>query len=148
MAGIPSLPLTGKNLTLTIFVNQQPLQQTDNAESVQITEQVVQYRDKLLGRTRDRTDEQTTGYDCKIVLQYATTAIISALLAQKAAREANQPIQELSIGMVLAARDSTFHGIILQRCTSKQDLNFSGKDDRVKHTLDIQAEDLKLQATL
>jgi len=148
MSGIPALPLTGAKVALTIYLAGNALQQTDNAESVQVTEQVVQYRDKLLNRFRDRTDEQTIGYDAKIVLQYAGAQIVSALLAQKAARQANQAVPELSVGLVLANRDGTFHGYILQRGTSKMDINISGKDDRVKHTLDLQFEDLAFQATL
>lgn len=138
----PSLPLTGRNVAVTIFINGTPSQQTDLAKSVTVTEQVVQYRDKLLGRDRDRTDEQTIGFDAKIDLDYAGSKLVASLLAQKEARRQNQPVQVISLGLTMQNRDGTADAYVLQSCTSKIEINFRGKDDRGMITLNLQAEDL------
>lgn len=140
----PKLPVTGRNVALFIFINGSPTQMTDLAKSVTITEQVVRYRDKYLGRDRDRTDEQTIGYDARIELDYAGSQLISALLAQKAARQALQPVPVISIGLTVNNRDASADGYVLQNCTTQIDIKMPGKDERGVISLDIQAEDLKL----
>lgn len=140
----PKLPVTGRNVTLFIFINGTPTQQTDLAKSINITEQVVRYRDKYLGRDRDRTDEQTIGYDAQIELDYAGSQLVSALLAQKAARQALQPVPVISIGLTVNNRDASADGYVLQSCTTQIAIKMPGKDDRGTISLDIQAEDLKL----
>lgn len=140
----PRLPLTGRNVTLFIFINGKPTQATDLARSVNITEQVVRYRDKYLGRDRDRPDEQTIGYDAQIELDYAGAQLVSALLAQKAARQALLPVPVISIGLTCNNRDGSADSYVLQNCTTQMSLKMSGKDDRGTISLDIQAEDLKL----
>lgn len=144
----PKLPLTGRNITLFVFINGSPTQATDLAKNITITEQVVQYRDKYLGRDRDRPDEQTIGYDAQIDLDYAGSQLISALLAQKAARQALQPVPVISIGLTLNNRDGSADGMVLQNCTTKITIKMPGKDDRGMITLEIQAEDLKLTASI
>lgn len=138
----PQLPLAGRNVALTIFINGSPAQQTDLALSFTIDEVVTQFRDKYLGRLRDRTDEQTTGWDCKISLQYASSKLIVALLNQKYAREQLQPVPTISIGFTMQNRDGPSDGYVLSNCTSKISLDFKGKEDRGMVNLSIQAEDL------
>ncbi len=140
----PKLPLTGRNITLFVFINGSPTQATDLAKSVTITEQVVRYRDKYLGRDRDRPDEQTIGYDAQIELDYAGAQLISALLAQKAARQALLPVPVISIGLTMSNRDGSADSYVLQNCTTQISIKMPGKDDRGTTSLDIQAEDLKL----
>lgn len=140
----PKLPVTGRNVTLFIFINGTPTQATDLAKSISITEQVVRYRDKYLGRDRDRPDEQTIGYDAQIDLDYAGTQLISALLAQKAARQALLPVPVISIGLTISNRDGSADSYVLQNCTTQIAIKMPGKDDRGSISLDIQAEDLKL----
>lgn len=140
----PKLPVTGRNVTLFIFINGTPTQATDLAKSITITEQVVRYRDKYLGRDRDRPDEQTIGYDAQIDLDYAGSQLISALLAQKAARQALLPVPVISIGLTVNNRDASADGFVLQNCTTQIAIKMPGKDDRGSISLDIQAEDLKL----
>lgn len=144
----PRLPLTGRNVTLFIFINGTPTQATDLAKSISITEMVQQYRDKYLGRDRDRTDEQTYGYDASIELDYAGSQLISALLAQKAARQALQPVPVISIGLTMNNRDGSADGYVLQSCTTKISIKMPGKEDRGSISLDIQAEDLKLSVAI
>lgn len=143
----PRLPLTGRNVVVTVFIGGLPAQQTDLANSFTITEQVVQYRDKYLGRDRDRTDEQTTGYDCRLDVQYAGSQLVSAILAQKAARQFLQPIPVISLGFTMQNRDGTADAYVLQNCTTKMEIDFKGKDERGMINLQIQAEDL-VQRTL
>lgn len=140
----PKLPVTGRNVALFIFINGTPTQATDLAKSITITEQVVRYRDKYLGRDRDRTDEQTIGYDAQIELDYAGSQLISALMAQKAARQALQPVPVISIGLTVSNRDASADSYVLQSCTTQMVIKMPGKDDRGTISLDIQAEDLKL----
>lgn len=140
----PKLPVTGRNVTLFIFINGTPTQATDLAKSITITEQVVRYRDKYLGRDRDRPDEQTIGYDAQIDLDYAGSQLISALLAQKAARQALLPVPVISIGLTVNNRDASADGYVLQNCTTQMVIKMPGKDDRGTISLDIQAEDMKL----
>lgn len=144
----PKLPLTGRNVTLFIFINGAPTQATDLAKSITITEQVQRYRDKYLGRDRDRPDEQTTGYDAAIELDYAGSQLISALLAQKAARQALLPVPIISIGLTCNNRDGSADGYVVQNCTTQIAIKFPGKEDRGSISLDIQAEDLKLSAAI
>src|SRR5688572_27063937 len=124
----PDLPLTGRNVALNLFINGAPTQMTDLATSFSISEVNVQYRDKYLNRNRDRVDEQTIGYDAKIDLHYAGSKLIQALLAQKAAREANQAIPTISIGFTMKNRNGTTDAYVLQTCTTKFEINFKGKD--------------------
>lgn len=140
----PKLPVTGRNVTLFIFINGTPTQMTDLAKSITITEQVVRYRDKYLGRDRDRTDEQTIGYDARIELDYAGSNLISAILAQKAARQALLPVPVISIGLTVNNRDASADSYVLQNCTTQLDIKMPGKDERGAISIDIQAEDLKL----
>lgn len=139
----PKLALHGSNVTLTIFIGGKPQVRTDLAKKITVTEQVQQYRDKYLGRVRDRTDEQTTGYDLKIELDYAGSQLYAALLAQKAAREALQTFGDISIGLIFENRDGTTDGYLAQKCTTKNEINIGGKDDAVGHTIDVYAEDFK-----
>lgn len=139
----PKLPLTGRNIQLYIYIGTGPVQSTDLATTMSIDEAIVQYRDKYLGRDRDRPDEQTIGYDSKLELHYAGSALIAAFLAQKAARQNLQPVQNVSIGFIMQNRDGTADSWILMNCTTKLGWKFSGKDDRGLISLDVQAEDLK-----
>lgn len=142
----PKLPVTGRNVALYIFINGTPAQATDLAKSITITEQVVRYRDKYFNRDRDRTDEQTIGYDAQIDLDYAGSQLISALLAQKAARQALQPVPVISIGLTISNRDASADSYVLQACTTQITIKMPGKDDRGMISLDVQAEDMKLSA--
>jgi len=148
IASNPKLPVTGRNVVLTIFVGGTPLTQTDVAQSISITEVVQQYRDKYLGRDRDRPDEQTTGYDATISLHYTGSQLVQALFAQKTARQTLQPVPLVSIGLTVANRDGTYDGYLLQNCTAKIAIDFRGKEDRGMINLSLQAEDLRLTQSL
>jgi hypothetical protein len=141
----PKLPLTGRNVTVTLFLNGRPLPQTDVARSVEIDEVATMFRDKYLGRDRDRTDKNVDGYDVKLELDYTDASLITALLQQQAARDANGAIPSLSLGMTLLNRDGTADGYIVQNCTSKFNFNFKGKDERGMVRLELQGEDIKTQ---
>ncbi len=142
IASNPRLPLAGRNVVVVVFINGIPAQQTDLCQSFTITEVVTQFRDKYLGRDRDRTDEQTTGYDCKMSLHYAGSQLYSALRAAKDARQFLQPVPVISLGFTMQNRDGTADSYVLQNVTSKVTIDFKGKDDRGMITLDLQGEDL------
>lgn len=139
---VPALPLHGKDVALTIFVGGKPMDDSDNVQSVTITEVNTQHVDKLLGRANDRLDETPGHFELAISGMYASAAIYAALQAQKAARAANQtPIQQVSVGMVWTNRDGSQSAYIASTCTTNQTLKVGGKDDPVMHDLKVMAED-------
>ena len=140
---LPKLVLTGENATVTIFVGGAPVPNAAAlTKSYEVNEVATQYRDKYLGRTRDRTDKKTTGFDAKLEVDYADGVLFAQLLSIQTARESNAVlIPDLTIGLALALRDGTAQGYALTQCTSKVGVAVKGKDDRITYSLDIQAED-------
>lgn len=141
----PKLPLTGKDIAVTVFVGGVPQQQTDLCKSVSVDEVVTQFRDDYLNRDAQRTDEQTDGVDVKLSLDYASSTLVTALIAAKEARRLRQPVKEISIGLVLQDRDGNYHGYLIQKCSSKYAFSFSGRKERGVQTIDLQAETCKPQ---
>lgn len=139
----PKLPLTGRNITVTVFLDGKPQPQTDVCKSIEVDEVAQMFRDKYLGRDRDRTDKTVSGYDVKLELDYTDATLIKALLNQQTLRDANLPVPNLSIGMILSNRDGTADGYIVQNCVSKFNFSFKGKDERGMVRLELQGEDLK-----
>jgi hypothetical protein len=138
--GIPDLALHGKDVTLTIFVGKTPLADTDNCQSVDIREVNTQHVDKLLGRPADRLDETPGHWELDYGGMYPSAKIVLALMAQKAARAANQPFDEISVGMVYTNRDGSQSAYIFSKCTTNMNIKVGGKDDAVMQSFKIQAE--------
>jgi len=144
-AGIPDLALHGKDCQISIFVGKTPLPDTDNAMSVDIREVVTQHADKLLGRPNDRLDETPNHWEIDFSGLYPSAKIVLALMAQKAARAANQPFDDISVGMVFSNRDGSQSALIASTCTTSMNIKIGGKDEPLNQSLKIQAETLTMQ---
>lgn len=142
----PKLVLRGENIEVTLFVNRVPQRVSQLVKSMKITQVAVQHRDQYLGRQRARTDKQVDGYDASLELDYSDSVLIDALMAQDAAREANQPVPEITLKFDAHNRDGSLNSYFLTRVTSKFDLGMSGRTESVSQTVELQAEDLKKAA--
>lgn len=143
--GIPDLALHGKDVTLTIFVGKTPLADTDNCQSVDIREVNTQHVDKLLGRPSDRLDETPGHWELDYGGMYPSAKIVLALMAQKAARAANQPFDEISVGMVFTNRDGSQSALIASKVTTNINVKVGSKDDAIMQSFKLQAETLSMQ---
>lgn len=145
--GEPLLPLHGKDVSITWIIGQNPLPDTDNAESVDISENNTQHSDKLLGRVNDRLDETPGHFELNFKKMHVSAAVVNALLANKAKRAANQtPLDVIAMGIKFIARDGSKYAYIASPCTTNINLTVGGKDDAVRETFKIMAEDIKPQA--
>lgn len=143
--GIPDLALHGKDVAITVFVGKTPLADTDNAQSVDIREVNTQHVDKLLNRAADRLDETPGHWELDYGGMYPSAKIVLALMAQKAARAANQPFDDISVGMVFTNRDGSSSALIASNCTTNINIKVGGKDDAVMQSFKIQAETCNMQ---
>lgn len=138
--GVPDLALHGSDVTITIFVGGKPLDDTDNAESVDIRENNTQHVDKLLGRKPDRLDETPGHFEIDYAGMYSSAKIVAALMAQKAARAANEQFEDISVGMTFTNRDGSESAYLATKCTTNMNIKVGGKDDAVRLNLKIMAE--------
>ncbi|SRR5258707_9384932 len=138
----PALVLRGENVALRVFVNNQPQTVQDLVKSFKVEEQAVMHRDQYLGRNRARTDKQVDGFDVSIEADFANTALLDALQAQEAAREANLPVPTITIGFQLVQRDGTLKAYAVDRLQAKYGLNVGGRTDSVGQTIELQGENL------
>lgn len=138
----PNLPITGTEVAYAMLRAGRPIFETKvQWEGGTVTEVAQQYRDKLMTRRRDRTDKKVTGYDFNPTFLVGDAAIIQALQGIQRQVESYSAIDDLSHSFEFNLRDGTFYGFALIRSTAKFTLNMGGKDERVKISLTIEAED-------
>lgn len=142
MASDPELPLTGENTVLKIFLANQPFGAADTVNSIKVSEDAVMHKDQYLGRTRHRLDKQVNGFDCSIASDMTNSTLLSALLAQSAKREANEPIPELAVEVQLRQRNGLVKSFVLSKGVAKFDINSGARTERVKLGLDLMFEDI------
>lgn len=138
----PKPVLRGENVPVVVFVDRVPQRASDVIKSLKITESATQHRDKYLGQRRDRPDKQVDGFDASVELDVSDSVLMDSLIAQNTAREANQPIPEITLKFDLENRDGAVQSYFLSRLTSKFELNVGGKNESVTMSLELQAEDL------
>lgn len=144
--GDPQLSIHGKDVSITWFVGNTPLPDTDNAQSIDINEVNNQVVDKLLGRSADRLDETPGHWELNFGGLYVSPAIAAKLMAQKAARAANQPFDKIAMGLKFTARDGSKHAYMADKCTTNLNIKVGGKDDGVMLNVKLQAETCVVQA--
>lgn len=141
----PQLPTTGSDVVLTIYREGRPLSESKvQWENGTLNEVAMQYRDKLMGRRRDRVDKKVTGYDLTAAFLIGDFSIVEELEGIKAQVEAYQTIDTLSVGLEYTLRDGTTVAFVVGPATSKFSINMGGKDERNKLSLNIEAEDLDI----
>lgn len=138
----PKLPMTGTDVTLAMLVGGKPVLETQTQwMSGDITEVAQQFRDKHMGRKRDRVDKKTTGYDFNPSFFLADLTIVEKIKGIQAQIESYQATDDLSFSFEYQLRDGTQYGFALIRCTAKFTVGNPGKDDRCKVSLAVEAED-------
>lgn len=138
----PKPVLRGENVPVKIFVNNVPQPNSDLVKSIDVTEAAVMHRDQYLGQDRAKTDKQVDGYDVEIEMDMATTTLLDALLAQEAARAANQPAQEITIMVTLQKRDGTSGAYYVNKLQAKYSLGAQSRTDAVSQKMSLQGERL------
>jgi hypothetical protein len=141
--GEPIPVLRGENVAITVFVNNVPYRQSDTCKTFKIAEAAVMHRDQYLGRKRAKGDKQVDGYDVSIEMDYSNCALMDALLAQTAAREANQPVPSITILFQAQNRDGTSNAHFVTDCQSKFELNAGGRTEAVGFSFELQGEEFK-----
>jgi len=138
----PKLPTTGTEVTFAMLVGGNPILETKTQWlDGTVTEVAQQYRDKLMGRKRDRVDKKTTGFDFNPSFLVADMTVVEAIRGVQAQVESYQATDDLSFSFEFQLRDGTQYGFVLVRSTAKFTLGMSGKDERNKITLAVESED-------
>lgn len=136
----PELPLTGENTPIKVFLGNQPFGISDTVDSWSVTEDAVIHTDQYMGRDRARYDKQINGYDMNISADLTNTTLLAAIFAQDAAREANQPIPDLSIEVQARQRNGLVKSFVLTKGVAKWDIKSGSRTERVKKGLDMKFE--------
>lgn len=138
----PELPLTGQDTPIKVFLGNQPFGVSDTIDSWSVTEDAVIHKDQYMGRQRHRLDKQLNGYDMSISSDMTNTTLLAALIAQQAARDANQPIPELAVEVQARQRNGLVKSFMLVKGVGKTDIKGGGRTERIKQGLDLNFEDL------
>jgi len=136
----PELPLNGENTPIRVYVNNQPFGISDTVDSWNINEDAVIHTDQYIGRDRARFDKQVNGYDMALSADMTNTTLLAALLAQDAAREANQPIPEIAIEVQAKQRNGPIKAFVLSKVVAKWNIKSGSRVERVKKGLDLKGE--------
>lgn len=141
MAG--ELLLNGQNVPVTIFVGQKKFGE-DKVISLQVREKVTKHEDQHLNQDRASHDKQVDGYKAMLNLHMSDNGLMQALIDQQAQRDANQPIDPISVAFALKTRDGAPpKAYSLVNLTTEFKFDAGARNKRVTLDLDCDADDLK-----
>ena len=137
----PKLPMRGDNVACTLLIDNQPQAMADNLKTFSIEPRHVMHQDKLMGRNRDRLDQQLRGWDAKFGFEHTDNLAYKAWLAVQAAREERRTIPEIAFALTFEMRDGTSETWVLQKCVAKPAINHGGAEEAGEVNWDVQAEE-------
>jgi hypothetical protein len=129
----PKLALHGENVEAKVFINNVPQRDASVLiKSLEVTQDAVMHQDDYLGQSRSRNDKQLKGYGFNLEMDTADNALMDALIAVDAAREANQPIPDVTISFSMTDRNTgTISSYFLTEMAAKFDVGFGGRTEKV-----------------
>lgn len=140
MAG--ELLLNGQNVPVTIFVGQKKFGD-DKLVSFKIREKTTKHEDQHLNQPRAGHDKQVDGYSGSIASHMAEGSLMQALLDQQVQRDANQPIDPISIVFAFTPRNGApSKAYALSNVVTEFDLDVSGRNKRTMTSINYDADDL------
>lgn len=140
----PPLAINGEHCTFVFLVGQQPVAQSKLLIKTGTFKQDAQiFKDKYAGRSRDRMDKKVNGFTSDFVADYADNSIITALRDIDVARENNQPLDSLSVQIIIARRNGTFEGWALLRAVATYEFDSKDASTRSEQKFSFTYEDLQ-----
>jgi hypothetical protein len=140
MAG--ELLMNGQNVPVKIFVGKKKFG-TDILTNFTVGEKATMHEDQHLGEKRAKHDKQVDGYNGGVGAHMANNGLLQALIAQQAQRDANQPIDPISIVFQMETRDGgTPKTYALRNVVTKFRFENGARNKRVALNLDYDADDL------
>jgi hypothetical protein len=140
MAG--ELLLNGQNVPVTVFVGQNKYGE-DKLVSLKVREKVTKHEDQHLNQPRAQHDKQVDGYKANVQSHMANGSLMQALLDQQAQRDANLPIDPISVAFSMKTRDGAApKAWALTNVTTEFSLDVSARNKRVLIDLDCDCDDL------
>jgi hypothetical protein len=137
----PKLPMHGENVPVTVFIDNVPYPQADNAISIEIEPVMKEHNYELLGQSRDVLDQQLRGWRGKVMFQHTDNVLFKAWLVVQEAREARTRIPEIMIAPSWEMRDGTTETWALQRCELVPTKNVGGATEDAKLSWSFKAVD-------
>lgn len=134
------LPMNGQQSHIRVLVGNNAPFGRDKVVSWKIKEKVTKFQDDHAGEKFSKTDKQRDGWAISLELHHASDALIRALDAQQVLRENNLPFEPISIQLQLDQRDSSIKGYLFTEVTTEEDLSMSSRKDRLKYSLECDAE--------
>lgn len=138
MAG--ELPLNGQHTKIRILVGNNAPFGGDIVNSWSIKEKATKYNDDHIGELNQKNDKQRDGWTVSLELHHATTALMDALEAQNAKREANLPFDPIAIQLQLNDRIGGVKAYLFTNVTTEEELSGKARKDRLMYKLDCDAE--------
>lgn len=141
MAG--ELLVNGQQIPVTIFVGKAKYGE-DKLVSFQVREKATKHEDQHLNQPRAGHDKQVDGYKVAITTHVADGGLLLALMDQQAQRDANKPIDPISIVWGMKTRDGAppkAWGLTNVVTEFKFDANARNK--RVTFDLDCDCDDMQ-----
>lgn len=135
------LPMRGDNVAVTCLINNVPYDQADQCKSVSVEPKHVTHEDKLLGRKRDRLDQQLRGWKASCAFEHTDNLLFKAWLEVQRARDENRPIPEVTFAFTFEMRDGTSETWAMQKCVATPKKESSGAEDVAMMNWDVVAED-------
>lgn len=135
------LPLRGDNVVVTALIDNVPFDQADTCMSVNVEPKHTVHEDKLLGRKRDRLDQQLRGWKADMEFEHADNLMLKAWLRVQQAREDNAPIPDVTFAVTYEMRDGTSETWALQKCVASPKIGVGGAEDAAKLSWTVMAEE-------
>lgn len=135
------LPMRGDNVSVVALVNNRPHDQADNCKSVNVEPKHTVHEDKLLGRARDRLDQQLRGWKAEFEFEHTDNVLFKAWLEVQRAREERRPIPEIVFAITFDMRDGTSETWALQKCVATPKKNSGGSEDVSMMSWSVVAEE-------
>jgi hypothetical protein len=131
----------GDNVPITVLVDDVPHDEADNCLSISIEPVVVNHEDKLLGRKRNRLDQQLRGWKATVVFEHTDNVLFKAWMRVQKAREDRTTIPEIAVCPTFEMRDGTSETWSLTPCVVTPKKEVGGAEDVSKLTWEVMAEE-------
>lgn len=143
----PKLPMNGKDAKIVLFYGGARVPNIDgHVLSWSVKEVAQTFRDAIVGRKRKRTDKKVDGFDADLDVMVPDMALFDYLKAIDDARDANQPLKTLSVGLEFADRTGGMAGVLISNCTAQWEFSNPGQSERLKGKVTLQGEDYSSMA--
>lgn len=129
--------LTGSHVDLSIFIDGVRQKQSFKIKTWSVTPNVTKFLDSFGGDPFDHPDQQIRSYGIKMELYRYDAALELALMAREVARQSNQVLPVIALGVTWKHRDGTFASFIASDVElPPPDTTMGGAAERVMNSIE------------